>query len=216
VTIEIHAVDVDVDVEGIDSSRIEVTPVPRFCPRCRREANPSAVLCAACGEAIRDQGYCPICEQFLLQAPGSSCHKHDVTLESGPPPSAFLGERDRATEWVTVATFDTETQSEPARGRLEAEGIPTFVEGSRMGSKSMYDVATGGLKLQVPQSLASDARAILSQTWTPPDADDLEDAWDELGPDPGAFRRKVMKGIIVLILLGPVILVLIALALRQV
>ena len=35
-----------------------------------------------------------------------------------------------------------------------------------MGSRSMYHVATGGVRLRVPDSLASDARIILSQTWS--------------------------------------------------
>jgi hypothetical protein len=117
---------------------------------------------------------------------------------------------------VTVATFDSETEIDPPRVRLEAEGIPTFVEGSRMGSRSMYFVATGGLKLQVPQSLASEARAILSQTWAPlPMADDdLDDAWEELAPESGGTFFKAMLGVILLIVVVPAILTLIALALR--
>jgi hypothetical protein len=106
---------------------------------------------------------------------------------------------------------------DPPRVRLEAEGIPTFVEGSRMGSKSMYDVATGGLKLQVPQSLAGDARAILSQTWGPlPGADDdLDDAWEELAPESGRGFLQVMLGVVLVIFILPLVMMLIALALQS-
>ena len=68
----------------------------------------------------------------------------------------------------------------------------------------MYPVATGGVRLQVPQSLAADARVLLSQTWAPVTADDdLDDAWEELAPDPGAARRSVMKAAILVVLFGP-------------
>ena len=196
------------DRTDIDSLATRLA-APKFCARCRRKAKPDASLCMSCGEPVSEQGYCPTCERFLLQPVGSFCPKHDVALDVGPPPLAFGQSEIPPTAWVTVGTFDSETEIDPPRVRLEAEGIPTFVEGSRMGSKSMYDVATGGLKLQVPQSLAGDARAILSQTWEPASGDDLDDAWEDLGPDPGEFRRKVMKGVIVLILLGPFILALI-------
>jgi hypothetical protein len=69
--------------------------------------------------------------------------------------------------------------AEAPRIRLEAEGIPTFVEGERMGARSMYHVATGGVKLKVPDNLASDARIILSQTWSATAAElDIEETPD--------------------------------------
>jgi hypothetical protein len=68
--------------------------------------------------------------------------------------------------WVTVADCADTVAVEPARIRLEAEGIPTFVDGERMGSRSMYQVATGGIRLKVPGHLAGEARIILSQTWS--------------------------------------------------
>jgi hypothetical protein len=68
--------------------------------------------------------------------------------------------------WVTVGQFTDSQAAEIPRIRLEAEGIPTFVEGERMGSRSMYHVATGGARLAVPDTLADEARIILSQTWS--------------------------------------------------
>ena len=55
------------------------------------------------------------------------------------------------------------------------EGV---LDGERMGSAAMYAVATGGVKLQVPDSLAADARVLLSQSWAPPVDADEDDALD--------------------------------------
>lgn len=106
--------------------------------------------------------------------------------------------------WVTVGTFADPQTAEPARLRLDAEGIPVFLEGARMGGRSMYAVATGGVKLQVPAPLAADARVLLSQVWElPPTADDRDDAWEDLAPLPGERRRAVMKVAILVMLFGP-------------
>ena len=63
---------------------------------------------------------------------------------------------DKPLTWVTVGRFTESLAAEPPRIRLEAEGIPTFVEGQRMGSRSMYHVATGGVRLKVPEDLAAE------------------------------------------------------------
>jgi len=111
-----------------------------------------------------------------------------------------------------VGTFDDAMKAEAPRIRLESEGIPTFLEGERMGSMSMYQVATGGVKLQVPQPLLADARILLRQSWSSVVEDDeLDDAWDELAPDPGAFRRSVMTWVILLLLFGPLLMALLSL-----
>jgi hypothetical protein len=185
--------------------------LPRYCPRCDRDAGGVEDLCKHCGERLVDQSYCPICERFWRRTAGSACPKHEVPLEDRPPESAFEGTGKPAARWVTVGTFSDALKAEAPRIRLEAEGIPTFVEGERMGSHSMYYLATGGVKLQVPQPLADEARILLSQSWSPPETlDDLDDAWDDLAPDPGAVRRSVMKGAILLVLFGPLVLTLIA------
>lgn len=175
--------------------RDEMTLVPRFCPRCRRagEVEIHATLCETCGETLRDCGYCPICESYLNQAVGELCAKHDVPLESAavdPTPFEFASRN-----WVTLETYADRSAAEGLRIRLEAEGIPTFLDGERMGSAAMYQVATGGVKLQVPEESLDDARILVSQTWTAPvhDPDDLDDAWDELAPAPGAMLRTAME-----------------------
>jgi hypothetical protein len=166
---------------------------PRYCPRCRLDAEPGAALCDGCGERLEDQSYCPVCESYWRLPAKSPCPKHEVPLEEGPPEPEFPHPGKGGARWVTVGTFADALKAEAPRIRLEAEGIPTFLEGARMGSPAMYHVATGGVKLQVPQPLAADARVLLSQTWAPEAlGDDLDDAWEELGPEPGAAAGAAM------------------------
>ena len=113
------------------------------------------------------------------------CPKHEIELEAWSPELASGQPGEGTIEWVTVGTFADAMQAQGPRIRLEAEGIPTVLQGERMGSRSMYAVATGGLKLQVPRPLEADARVLLSQSWTSPvSEDDLDDAWEELAPEP--------------------------------
>ena len=183
---------------------------PRFCPRCDRAAwEGETTLCAVCGETLRPQGYCATCEDYWPLVAGTPCPKHEVALEEGAPRRAEFpsGASGPAPRWVTVGTFDDAMKAEAPRIRLESEGIPTFLEGERMGSLSMYQVATGGVKLQVPQPLLADARILLRQSWSSEVEDDeLDDAWDELAPAPGAFRRSVMTWMILFLLFAPLLL----------
>jgi len=207
---EIRRFAVDADTILKNDQATDIGP-PRYCPLCHSSKRPDETLCNDCGETLLDQAYCGICETYLHQPVGDLCPKHDVKLEPLAPPSPFDGK----TRWVTVSVFVDTQAAEGPRIRLEAEGIPAFVEGSRMGSRSMYHVATGGVRLMVPESLVADARVLLGQTWeTPPVIDDLDDAWDELAPDPGARRRAVMKILILVMLFGPFVLAAIAALLR--
>ena len=185
-------------------------PPPRFCPRCRKPAPAGSRLCAECGEALADQGYCAVCERRWTQAPGEPCPKHEVALDVGPPASPRRGDGP----WVTVASYPQPMAAEAARIRLDAEGIPTFLGGARMGGHTELQIATGGVRLQVPRDLAAEARVVLSQVWTPAEGDDLEDAWEDFEPEPWAARRSVMKALIVLILLLPLIQVVIVILTR--
>ncbi len=181
--------------------------IPRFCPDCGRAADVSYDgLCRNCGSTVAIQGYCPICEGRVRRRVGELCPKHDVKLL----PDDDDEERPRmpdgsATSWVTVRRFPDSLAVSGARIRLEAEGIPTFVEGERMGAPTMYRVATGGVKLQVPAELAADARVILDQDWSWPDedlalADDApeDEDHDELPPEPDAARSFLIEIIVVL------------------
>src|SRR5262249_42836639 len=117
---------------------------PRFCPACRYEAAeaPERSLCAQCGATLSLQGYCPICESRWRLAVGSLCPKHDVELVADDPTSMTGLAPAPRTSWVTVAKFPHSLAAAAARIRLEAEEIPTFLEGERMGSPAMYRLPT--------------------------------------------------------------------------
>lgn len=178
--------------------------VPRFCPHCAREVPPYEELCRYCGDRTEPQGFCGVCESYALARIGVPCPKHELPLEEGPgqPPVSAAG--GAPIDWKTLARFDSLTEAEGPRLRLESEGIPTFLDGVRMAAGVMNPPAIGGIKLQVPAALADDARVLLDQSWDVP-ADDLDDAWEELGPEPGARRRAIMKWAIVVILALPLL-----------
>jgi hypothetical protein len=200
-----------------DRSRLEARPdVPRYCPRCRVAAADEGSLCVDCGESLRDQGYCPICESYWKLDPGLDCPKHDVALVDEAPRIEIFGAPGERTTLVTVATYTHPNLANAPRIRLEAEGIPTFLDGERIAGSTLYQVATGGVRLQVPSPLASAARILISQTWTVPreDGEDLDDAWEDLAPEPGLRRRAVMKLAILLFLFGPILVALVTLLAR--
>lgn len=158
---------------------------PRFCPRCARSRDPRATLCPECGETLKASGYCTICERFLTQPVDSLCPKHDIPLIEGPPSHEIDPSWGPVATWVVVDQFTDAQTADAPRIRLEAEGIPTFIDGERMGSRAMYHVATGGVKLRVPAALAADARVILAQSWSlPTHEDDYEQDCDELIAEP--------------------------------
>jgi len=154
--------------------------IPRFCPRCKLDEfdDDNGSSCPECGDTLRPKGFCPVCERHLLQPPGASCRKHDVVLESAPPVNnptpVHAGEY---INWVTISILPSSAVAGLWRSRLEAEGIPTNLDGERMGGAGMYLVATKGVRLQVPADRVGDARIILSQNWSLPvdEESDFED-----------------------------------------
>jgi hypothetical protein len=185
-------------------SKAEEVPGRRlYCPECRRFGEMDQRLCFECGESLRLSGYCPICERSVLGPPGSDCPKHDVELLDRHDGPVF----DQAsTRLVTVASYGVTSGALGAKLRLEAEGIPTFLQGARMGENAIYQVATGGVKLQVPEEFAADARILLAQSWASPiEDDDPDDPWEGLAPDPAERRRSIMKVAILIFLFGPAI-----------
>jgi hypothetical protein len=152
----------------------------RFCPRCRLNVPVAREdrLCPECGETLIPQGYCRVCEDHWTLAVGAPCPKHDVLLEAVPPAPNEPISPGHSISWITVTVFANSLAAAIPRTRLEAEGIPTFLDGERMGGPGMYGAATVGVKLQVPTDCAADARIILSQNWALPsdekaDFDDL-------------------------------------------
>jgi hypothetical protein len=214
---------------------VSQTPHPptresRFCAACGHVAEDAAegTLCLYCGNGLQLRGYCPICEERLNLSVGAVCPKHDVVLEPDEPGPPLDSPASSSISWVTVTSFPHTLAAEAARIRLEAEGIPTFIEGERMGSPAMYRVATNGVKLQVPKLLAHQARIILSQKWSLPDelggsddeleglSDHADDDWDdgdgpeddrpEPIPDAGATRLWLTEAALLLALLTPLII----------
>jgi hypothetical protein len=189
-----------------DASRGERPPVgPRYCPRCGGQGIGDGPLCRDCGDTLRGRGYCPICEVFWKLGAGSNCPKHEVALLDEAPPARSFGVPGERTSLVTVATYTHPNLANAPRIRLEAEGIPTFLDGERIAGSTPYQLATGGVRLQVPAPLESAARILIAQTWTvaPETGDDTEDAWEDLAPEPGLRRRAIMKLAILIFLFGP-------------
>jgi hypothetical protein len=91
-----------------------------------------------------------------------------------------------------VAVFARPADAEAPRLRLEAEGIPTFLDGERAGS--LQHPALSAVRLQVPGDLLPDARVLLAQNWSPVvPPDDLDEAGEEIEPDPAARRKDVIR-----------------------
>jgi hypothetical protein len=147
------------------------------------------------------QGYCPVCEDYLRLPAGVLCPKHDLPLETQAPPRPRLDDGGKPLRWVTIARYPDTQAADAPRIRLEAEGIPTFIDGERMGARSMYHVATGGVKLKVPESLATDARILLSQTWSATAAGlgidesfgDLDDHVDDACPESAPTQLSALR-----------------------
>jgi Putative prokaryotic signal transducing protein len=65
---------------------------------------------------------------------------------------------------VTIATFHSQTEFLLARGRLESADIECFAYDENMLRIGGWHSHIGGIKLQVRETEAQDARAILHQT----------------------------------------------------
>ncbi len=164
----LHLLNLMSDPHSPSRSELCPKPAPGYCSRCRESFSGTfgLAICPTCGDRLIPQGYCPVCEDYWPLPVGEPCPKHDLPLDAQGPPRPQFDFLGKPVRWVTVCHFTDSLAAQAPRIRLEAEGIPTFVEGERMGSRSMYHVATGGVKLRVPDSLAPDARIILSQTWS--------------------------------------------------
>jgi hypothetical protein len=117
-------------------------------------------------------------------------------------------EPGEAPVWVTVGVFDHALDAGAARLRLEADGIPTFLDGERMGDH--HAVAAGGVRLQVPRRFAHDAREVLSSPGAVLGDDDGCDDDDE---DADLEHVPVMTQVVwwgALVLMGALLVIVIA------
>lgn len=144
-----------------------------------------------------------MCEGYWPLPEGAACPKHEVPLG----PAAGGDERARgaqggAVAWRAVGQFNRPAEAEAARLRLEAEGIRTFLDNTRMASHGMLDPSAVRLRVMVPEEEAQDARILLDQTWSYDEIDDetIDPHGEELGPSPGDGRRAVMRVLIVVLL----------------
>lgn len=65
---------------------------------------------------------------------------------------------------ITIATFDNSLDAESVRGKLEAEGIQTFLKDENIVSIMwLYSTAVGGIKLQISSDDEIQAREILAR-----------------------------------------------------
>jgi len=147
---------------------------PRFCERCRKAPRAASDLCPECGDRLELQGYCPVCEGRWKLKVGDHCPKHELELiEARPERGPAFGPKD-AIQWTTVWRFPNLFEAEAARLRLDAEGIPTLVDGERMASNFTASAPFGSIPLQVPRALASRAVALIREPWAEPDEPSLE------------------------------------------
>ena len=73
------------------------------------------------------------------------------------------------TKLVTIKTFDRAEEAHIFRSRLEAEGIPCFLQGENISFIHPYhNIASGNIRLQVPADRTSDALATLIEIDTKP------------------------------------------------
>ncbi len=170
---------------GAQANRRSHHVPPSFCTRCRRDRSNDDRMCSECGETLAAQGFCEICDRFWILPVGSLCPKHDSTLSPGPDVVESPFAPGKLPDWRTVGVYDHALHAGGPRLRLEAEGIPTFLDGERMGDH--HAVAAGGVRLQVPGRWAERAHGLLIAPRPATDDDDecahdYDDAPEERGP----------------------------------
>lgn len=105
--------------------------------------------------------YCPACRADY--APGiERCHDCEVDLEDAPPEEAADLPAPPPEPLVTIAAFDTPLQANILASRLEADGVECFLaDAETIGVHGLLAGAVGGVKIQVRESEATRAGAIL-------------------------------------------------------
>jgi hypothetical protein len=87
------------------------------------------------------------------------------------------GNNNMTEKLVTIGRYSTPFEANMAKSQLESAGIPAFVADEyTIGMNWLYSNALGGVKVQVPESLASEAQELLASEFESPAANDLVEA----------------------------------------
>jgi hypothetical protein len=69
---------------------------------------------------------------------------------------------------VTIGRYSTPYEANMVKSQLESAGIPAFIADEyTVGMNWLYSNALGGVKVQVPESLASEAQQIIAPVTEP-------------------------------------------------
>jgi len=75
---------------------------------------------------------------------------------------------------VTICSYSTPYEANIVKSLLESAGIPVFIADEyTIGMNWLYSNALGGVKVQVPESLASEAQELLASEAETPTEHDL-------------------------------------------
>jgi len=78
---------------------------------------------------------------------------------------------------VTIGSYSTPYEANLVKSHLESAGIPVFIADEfTIGMNWLYSNALGGVKVQVPESLALEAQELLSTGFETPPTYDLTTA----------------------------------------
>lgn len=76
---------------------------------------------------------------------------------------------------ITVAQYRDLTEAGLAKSKLEAAGITCFLDNEyTIGANWLYSNALGGVKLNVPEENAEEAKAIIEETTEPVEQEEAE------------------------------------------
>jgi hypothetical protein len=79
-------------------------------------------------------------------------------------------------ELKTVFNTFSPAEANLVRGRLEAAGFEAYIQGELAGmSIGGYTAATGGIRIQVPEDRAADARALIESDLSQPSGETGEE-----------------------------------------
>ena len=78
---------------------------------------------------------------------------------------------------VTIGSYSTPYEANMVKSQLESAGIPVFIADEfTIGMNWLYSNALGGVKVQVPESLALEAQELLATEFEIPPTRDLTTA----------------------------------------